>query len=125
MPVFFDCAKCCAYCCTYPEIPVTEADIRRLARHLGLDVPSATTSLTKLSRDRKLRILRHRRDQAFQTACRFLDPGTRRCTIYEVRPAACRNYPGTPRCGYYDFLAAERRRQENPNLVLSAWVTEI
>jgi len=31
--------------------------------------------------------------------------------------AICRSYPGDGRCGYYDFLSAERRHQEDPELV--------
>jgi len=123
--VFFNCEKCPAFCCTYPQTPVTAADLRRLARHLGIDVETAGRKYTKRSHDSGERILKHRSDDAFLTACRFLAFDTRDCTIYEARPAACREYPGTPRCGYYDFLSAERRRQEDPDLVLAAWVTDL
>ena len=125
LPVFYDCEKCPAFCCTYPQTPVTAKDLRRLARHLDIDVESAGRKYTKCSPDQGERILRQRRDNAFLTACHFLDSDTRSCTIYEARPAACREYPGTPRCGYYDFLSAERGRQEDPDLVLAAWVTDI
>jgi Fe-S-cluster containining protein len=125
LPVFYDCARCHAYCCTYPEIPASRGDIRRLARHFAVDVETAEVRFTKLGRDRKSRVLRHRKDPAFLTACRFLEPESRRCTIYDARPRACREYPGSARCGYYDFLAAERKRQDDPDLVLSAWATEV
>ena len=125
LPVFYDCERCPAFCCTYPQTPVTATDLRRLARHLDIDVESAGRKYTKCSPDQGKRILRQRHDNAFLTACHFLDSDTRSCTIYEARPAACREYPGTPRCGYYDFLSAERRRQEDPDLVLAAWVTDI
>jgi Fe-S-cluster containining protein len=69
--------------------------------------------------------MRHKHDRIFATVCRFLDSDKRRCTIYEHRPGACRAYPGAVRCGYYDFLAAERRRQEDPNLVLTAFQTDL
>ena len=39
--VFFDCQKCPAFCCTYPQTPVTAKDLRRLARHLSIDVEAA------------------------------------------------------------------------------------
>ena len=35
-----------------------------------------------------------------------------------------RAYPGAVRCGYYDFLTAERGRQEEPDLVIAAWIAE-
>ena len=34
--VKYSCAKCPAYCCSYPEIEATPRDIQRLARHFGL-----------------------------------------------------------------------------------------
>jgi Fe-S-cluster containining protein len=125
LPVFYTCEKCPAFCCTYPETLVTAKDLRRLARYFDIDVETAGRRFTKRGPDPETRILRHRDDDAFLTACRFLDSETRRCTIYQARPAACRSYPGTPRCGYYDFLSAERRRQEAPDLVLAAWVTDL
>ena len=53
----------------------------------------------------------------FGKVCRFFDIEARRCTIYEARPEICRKYPGTWRCGYYDFLMFERRAQDD-----DAWV---
>jgi Fe-S-cluster containining protein len=123
--VFYDCTKCHAYCCSYSDIPVSRADLRRLARHFGLAVEVAERRYTKRSTDREIRILRHQRDSAYLSTCRFLDTDRRRCTIYDARPEACREYPGGARCGYYDFLAAERRRQDDPDLVLAAWPTRI
>jgi Fe-S-cluster containining protein len=52
--------------------------------------------------------------------CQFLDTEERRCTIYHARPAVCREYPDSKRCGYYDFLASERRRQCDPEFIPSA-----
>jgi Fe-S-cluster containining protein len=104
---------------------VTARDVRRLATRFGVDEATARRRYTKNGPDPGERVLRHRHDALFQSACRFLDPDSRRCTIYEHRPQACRDYPGTGRCGYYDFLSAERRRQEDPDLVLAAWVSEL
>lgn len=37
--------------------------------------------------------------------CLFLDPDTRRCTMYRKRPDTCRNHPGIgPRTGYCAFI---------------------
>lgn len=125
LPVFYDCGRCPAYCCTYPRIGVTPRDLRRLAEHFGVDLDSARARFTKAGPEPGERVLRHSKDAIFGTACRFLDPGARRCTIYRARPAACRSYPGAPRCGYYDFLAAERRRQDDPALAVTAWVADV
>lgn len=124
-PVFFNCGKCPAYCCSYSHIPVTERDLQRLARDHGLPLERARQRFTKRGDDETPRVLRHREDHLFETACIFLDPDTRGCTTYESRPAACRAYPGTVRCGYYDFLAAERNRFEQDDLVIAAYIAEI
>jgi len=125
LPQSYDCGNCPAYCCTYPQTPVTPTDIARLAHHHGVDLPAATRKFTKRDPRTGDRVLRQRSDNAFHTACRFLDASARECSVYEARPTACRQYPGTPRCGYYDFLSAERSRQGDPELVLAAWVTDV
>ena len=48
---------------------------------------------------------------------RFFDTDERRCTIYAARPGVCRAFPGSARCGYYDFLSFERRAQNDPEFV--------
>ena len=116
---FFNCANCPAYCCTYEHIEVTPADLRRLARHFGLSVAKAREKFTKPIEGGAKRVLRHRKDRIFGNACQFLDPKSRRCTIYEARPGICRDYPGTARCGFYDFLMCERQSQEDPKYVPS------
>ncbi|RMH19518.1 MAG: YkgJ family cysteine cluster protein [Acidobacteria bacterium] len=119
-PVFYDCSKCPAYCCSYARIRVHDRDLRRLARHFAVDLDAARRRYTKKG-DGGERVLRHRRDAHFGSVCRFLDPATRRCTIYHARPEICRAYPGTVRCGYYDFLSAERRLQADPDYVATTW----
>jgi len=115
----FNCSKCPAYCCTYDHIEVTDRDLARLARKFGLSEEAAEKLFTRRVEKGKVRILRHRKDEIFGTACRFLDRETRKCTIYDARPHICRTYPGTGRCGFYDFLSAERRSQEDPDYVPS------
>lgn len=124
LKVFYSCQKCPAYCCTYPQIPVTDSDIRRLAKGFDISEEKARKKFTRKGEDKGSRILRHRDDKIFETACMFLDEETRGCTVYSFRPSPCREYPGTARCGYYDFLANERGRQEDPDLVITAYVTE-
>jgi Fe-S-cluster containining protein len=107
--VMFNCSKCPAYCCSYDRIEVTKRDVLRIARHFGVSYKQAEKRYTKDSSVG--RVLRHKRDHLFKTVCQFLDTETRRCGIYDARPAVCRVYPDSLRCGYYDFLASERRRQ--------------
>ena len=119
--VFYDCSRCPAYCCTYARIAVSEKDVARLAARFGISVEEATRKFTTKGAPGE-RVLRHRKDEIFGTACRFLDPRTRRCTVYEHRPGVCREYPDSIRCGYYDFLSFERRAQDDEDVVVSASV---
>jgi Fe-S-cluster containining protein len=115
-PVAYDCTRCMAYCCSiYERVAVEQGDLRRLARHFGLTMKAAEARFTK--RYGKERILRRKKDAVLGRACRFLDPETRGCTIYEARPEVCRDYPGRSRCGYYDVLQFERKTQEDPSVV--------
>lgn len=109
--VNYSCAKCPAFCCTYTDIEVSSRDIDRLARHFGLDYARAEARFTKWDSKKTKRLLRHKEDPHFVTSCALLDPETRRCTVYEARPAVCRKYPDSARCGYYDFLRFERGQQ--------------
>jgi len=109
--VHYSCAKCPAFCCTYTDIEVTKRDVERIARHFGLSVRKAQEKYTKMESTGKVRVMRHRTDKHFVTACMMLDQETRRCTIYEARPAVCRKYPDSSRCGYYEFLKFERSQQ--------------
>ena len=115
--VSYSCAKCPAYCCTYTEIEITQRDIERLARHFGLDHATAEERFTKSDAKGKIRMLRHRKDKIFDSACMFLDQEKRRCTVYESRPGVCRKFPDSSRCGYYDFLRFERTQQGDEEMV--------
>ena len=114
----YNCSKCPAYCCSYDEIEVRDADLVRLARHFDVSVDEAEIRYTKETPS-GTRIMRHRKDEIFGSTCQFLDPEERRCTIYGARPRICRAYPGTTRCGFYDFLSSERRSQDDPEYVPS------
>ncbi len=115
--VRYSCAKCPAHCCTYDEIEVTPRDIERLARHFGVSYAVAEERFTKEDTRKTLRMMRHRKDRVFDSACVMLDQDTRRCTIYEARPGVCRKYPDSSRCGYYDFLRFERQQQGDPEWI--------
>jgi Fe-S-cluster containining protein len=115
--VNYACRKCPAYCCTYEEIPVTARDVARLARHFGIEAQEAEARFTRAGGDGKARLLRHRKDSVFKSACVHLDQEQRRCGVYEARPAICRDFPGGSRCGYYDFLKFERHHQDDPAFI--------
>ena len=117
MPVFYSCDRCPAYCCSYPRIIVDKKDIRRLAKYFGLSQKQTLKKFTKKGAEPGERVLRHRKDETYGTACRFLDDESRMCSIYSARPTICRDYPGTRRCGYYEFLKFERDAQEDPDYV--------
>lgn len=118
LPVMYNCAKCPAYCCSYDRIEVSRADIKRLAKHFGLTYKQAERRFIKFSLGDYL--LRQKKDHIFKKVCQFLDQEERRCTIYHARPRVCRIYPESRRCGYYDFLASERRRQCDDEFIPSA-----
>ncbi|HEY5598812.1 MAG TPA: YkgJ family cysteine cluster protein [Kiloniellales bacterium] len=115
--LLYSCDRCPAYCCSYPRIVVNKTDVKRLAKYFGLTVEKVYKRFTKKGHDKGEVVLRHRKDEHFGTACRFLDPETRRCTVYKARPKICRDFPGTVRCGYYEFLKFERRAMEDPDYV--------
>src|ERR1700761_1675972 len=117
--VRYDCSKCPGYCCSYPVIPLKKRDVQRLADHFGLSFKDARKKFTKADGDEPY-ALRRKEDEHFGRICRFFDTEARRCTIYTARPTICREYPGGG-CGYYGFLMAERRSQEDDDHVASTW----
>lgn len=116
MNLAYDCTKCPAYCCSiYDRVQVTRRDVNRLARHFGLTYEMAEQRFTRLYNNE--RILRRKSDPIFGQACRFLNPETRQCGIYDARPAVCREFPTTKRCAYYDLIEFERTHQDDVDVV--------
>ena len=76
----------------------------------------AKKAFTKEEHGRKY-AMRRKRDDVYGKICRFFYTTKRCCSIYTARPAVCRSFPGGGRCGYYDFLAFERRAQEDDTFV--------
>jgi Fe-S-cluster containining protein len=112
---YYNCSECPAYCCSiYERVQVTPRDIRRLAKHFNVTEELATKRFTKMY-GTKERVLRRKADPIFGQACHFLNPETRKCTIYNARPAVCREFPDTARCAYYDLLKFEKRQQGDPD----------
>ena len=121
-PSYYNCAKCPAYCCSiYERVQVTRRDIKRLAKHFQVDVETAVKRFTTTYEDE--RILRRTSDPIFGQSCKFLDPQTRRCTIYLARPAVCRTFPDRTRCAYYDLLQFERVQQGDDTVIPLVQIT--
>jgi Fe-S-cluster containining protein len=119
---YYDCTKCPAYCCSiYDRVQVTPRDIKRLAKHFGVEVEQAQKKFTTTWQGEQ--ILRRKADPIFGKACKFLDPDTRRCTIYHARPLVCREFPGRARCAYYDLLAFEKSQQGDDTVVPLVQIT--
>ena len=62
-------------------------------------------------------LLCDREDHIFKSRCQFLHKDDRTCTVYEHRPATCRDFPEEKRYGYYDFLTWERKRQDDDTFI--------
>lgn len=82
-----DCLKC-ANCCKTTGPLFTDKDIQRIAKHFKMKEQQFIE--TYLRRDEE-------NDYVLQTVpCRFLGADNY-CSIYEVRPKACREFPHTDR----------------------------
>ena len=81
------CGKCC-----YPRIPITIADLHKIAKHLKIADRDAFSRFIQHSKPKSgnLIILKKR----VKNACIFLRRNST-CRVYKVRPAVCRFY----RCG--------------------------
>jgi Fe-S-cluster containining protein len=89
-----DCLAC-ANCCKSISPIVTDNDIQRIARHLRIRPSQMVESYLLLDDEH---------DYVFkQQPCPFLGTDNY-CSIYEVRPKACREYPHTDREKFYQLL---------------------
>ena len=121
-PSYYNCSKCPAYCCSvYERVQVSRRDINRLANYFGVDFDTAQRRFTTTWQGEK--ILRRKADPIFGKACKFLNPETRQCTIYDGRPQVCREFPSRARCAYYDLLQFERSQQGDETVVPLVQIT--
>jgi uncharacterized protein len=79
-----DCTAC-ANCCRVATTQLSERDIERLARHLGLTVTDFLREYTSESVEEG-RILKRT-----DNGCIFLDGNL--CSVYDVRPQTCELFP--------------------------------
>ncbi len=80
-----DCLSC-ANCCKNLGPLFTQKDIERIAKHLKLKPGTFTEKYLKIDEDNDY-VLK-------QTPCSFLGEDNY-CSIYDVRPKACADYPNT------------------------------
>jgi Fe-S-cluster containining protein len=82
-----NCMKCASFCCKVAGyVEVRRADIRRLAKHLGLTVRAFEEKhLVEVTRKGEKLI------KSGYDTCQFLSED-RRCTVYAARPTDCRQY---------------------------------
>lgn len=89
-----DCLDC-ANCCRTLGPRITDADVQRLAAHLRLRPSAFTERYLRLDEDG---------DYVFLSMpCPFLGDDNY-CSVYDVRPRACREYPHTDRRRMHQVL---------------------
>lgn len=88
-----DCTKC-ANCCKVLGPLFTEADISRIAKHFRMRLPVFEDMYLRVDEDN---------DKVFKSMpCPFLGEDNL-CSIYDVRPKACREFPHTDRKKIYQI----------------------
>lgn len=83
-----DCLSC-GNCCKTTSPMFTNKDIERISKHLKMKVSDFTNTFLQRDSD-DFMVLK-------SAPCSFLDESDNTCTIYEVRPKACAEYPHTNR----------------------------
>ena len=88
-----DCLSC-ANCCKTTGPLYTEKDIERISKHLRMKPADFETKFLRVDEDQ---------DKVLQNLpCFFLNEDNT-CSIYDVRPKACREYPHTDRKKIYQI----------------------
>jgi Fe-S-cluster containining protein len=93
----FACTNCleCANCCSTTGPLFTDKDISRIAKHLRVKPSVFVECYLRIDEDN---------DYVLQSVpCTFLGDDNR-CSIYDVRPKACREFPHTDRIKQHQIL---------------------
>ena len=101
----FACVNCleCANCCKTTGPLFTQKDIERIAKHLRIKPKSFISSYLRVDEED---------DYVLQSVpCAFLGQDNF-CSIYEVRPKACREYPHTDRTKQKQLLSLSLKNTE-------------
>lgn len=85
-----DCLDCANCCTSIPPI-INETDLKRAAKFLGMKAGDFREQYVRVDEDL---------DLVMKTSpCPFLE-SDHKCSIYEARPKACREYPHTDNYGF-------------------------
>ena len=101
----FECTDCleCANCCKTTGPLFTDKDISRIAKYLRTKPSKFTEKYLQIDEEM---------DYVLQTVpCTFLGEDNS-CSIYEVRPKACREYPHTNRIKQHQILKLTEKNVE-------------
>jgi len=85
----------CANCCKTTSPIFRDADIRRIAKHLKMKEASFIQQYLKMDEES---------DYVLQKSPCFFLGEDNKCSIYDVRPLACREYPHTDRKNMFQIL---------------------
>ena len=101
----FECTNClkCANCCTTTGPLFTDRDISIIAKYLRIKPSKFTEEYLRVDEDKDY-VLR-------SVPCAFLGDDNR-CSIYDVRPKACKEFPHTDRKKQYQLLDLTKRNME-------------
>ena len=89
-----DCLSC-ANCCKTTSPIFRDADIRRISKHIRVKEGKFISDYLKMDEEQ---------DYVLKSSpCSFLD-NDNSCSIYDVRPLACREYPHTDRKNMFQVL---------------------
>jgi len=95
----------CANCCKVMSPTYTAEDIKRISAHLGM----------KAKDFKEKWLYRDKRNNEWMNKsqpCQFLDLNTNMCSIYEVRPADCADFPHFHKRPATDYLYIHKQNIE-------------
>ena len=95
----------CANCCKVMSPTYTKEDIKRIAAHLGMKPRDFKEKWLYLDK-------RGNEWMNKSQPCQFLDLKTNMCTIYEVRPADCAEFPHFLKKPQKDYLYIHKQNIE-------------
>lgn len=101
----FECTNClkCANCCTTTGPLFTDKDISVIAKYLKMKPSRFTEDYLRVDEDK---------DYVLKSVpCAFLSDDNR-CSIYNVRPKACKDFPHTNRKKQHQLLDITKRNVE-------------
>lgn len=86
----------CANCCRTMTPTYTFKDLQRISKHLNMTIKQFKEKWLYKDRDGEW--------MNVSTPCQFLDRKTNLCTIYEVRPADCAEFPHLQKRKTTDYI---------------------